>query len=119
MSGDLALLGTVLIVVQSLTVAAIVAQNILVDRRLARLEETVETLRQAAEPAAGQHEGIPELETTHDGTRPVSSHGVQPRPPQPSFRIVSPSRAKRDLERRFAQAAAARRTLDEAAKENT
>ena len=118
MSGELVLLG--LVGVQSLTVAAIVAQSILVDRRLARLEETVETLRQAAEPTAGQHEGIPELETTHDGTRPISSiHGVQPRPPQPSFRIVSPSRAKRDLERRFALAAAARRTLARAAKETS
>lgn len=86
---------------------AVVAQ----DRQLKALEEKVEKLRRAVGSAAGQHTGEPELEMTHGGPRPVSPNpGVQPHPQQ-APRIVSPTRAKRELERKFAVAAAARRTL--------
>lgn len=81
------------------------------DGRIEVLEGNVEKLRRAVGSAAGQHTGEPELEMTHGGPRPVSPNpGVQPHPQQ-APRIVSPTRAKRELERKFAVAAAARRTL--------
>lgn len=92
----------------AVTVALLVWVAVRQDGRIEVLEKR---LRRADGPAAGQHTGDPELEMTHGGPRPVSSNpGVQPLP-QPAPRIVSPTRAKRALERKFAVAAEARRTL--------
>lgn len=95
----------------ALTVAILVWVVVRQDGRIEVLEEIVTKLKRAVGPAAGQHEGNPELEMTHGGSRPVSPNpGVQPGRQQ-APRIVSPTRAKRELERKFAAAAAARRTL--------
>ncbi|MBI4872722.1 MAG: hypothetical protein HY814_14280 [Candidatus Riflebacteria bacterium] len=96
------------LVVTGVCVAALVM-------RLVRLEARMKRMEDAVGVSAGQP--IP-LESTSEAPRPMPPKEPKARPPQ-APRTVSPDLLRRGMERRFAERAAAKRTLaatpDEAA----
>lgn len=81
-------------------------------RAILALSDGIERERKAAVSTAG-HPSL--VESTHESPRPTPSSGTPQ--PSPAPRLVSPTRAKLAMERRFSQKAAAAAVLRRAAEE--
>lgn len=99
--------------VLAVCVAVLQAQLTTLSRALRALQDGRENERKAADSSAGHPSSV---ESTHESPRPTPPAGTgTPHPPQ-APRLISPTRAKLEMERKFsakAQAAAVLRRASE------
>lgn len=98
--------------VLAVCVAVLQAQLTTLSRALRALQDGREKDRKAADSSAGHPSSV---ESTHESPRPTPSTGT-PHPPQ-APRLISPTRAKLEMERKFSMKAQAAAVLRRAAEE--